>query len=280
MKKLLVMVVLAGIGILLSISSAQAIDTGVLVGNDLKFQFQDWNAAYLWGSSGTGLADGKADSFALITVTNINKTSNGFPLWGSTVGDSLTGIVYGIDDNDVAISGSGAQINAVGGFIDLYNKAFTLDPTAASAPAMSMPDLNAPTDLWGAIGTPSQLFLRLQFVPGVNGVADTTTTFHVDQDNLTTPISGSSSGYLKVVGGNAATLFDTNAYASIYSGADFYFIDQFSTGTLTPEQLAAGWTVASGGNALGAAIPEPASMFLFGMGLLGMAGVVRKKKVA
>lgn len=281
MKRMLAILVVIGFGIFLSVSNAFAINLGTLVNNDLRFQFQNWDVATLWSSSGVGLADNKADSFALLEVTNINKLSGGV-LWSETPLDALTGILYGIDDNNVAVSGSSIDIDSIGGYVDIYSKPFTLNTTAANAPSMPMADLNAPTDLWGATGTPGQLFLRLQFVPGVNiALSDLTTTFHVDQTNTVTPISGSSSGYLKVIGGSAASTFDSNAFASIYPDADFYFIDNFYTSYLTADEKTKGWIAGSGGNAFGSAVPEPSTMLMFGMGMFGLATrVIRRKKVA
>jgi hypothetical protein len=79
-------------------------------------------------------------------------------------------------------------------------------------------------------------------------------------------------GYLDVTGGLAANYFDTNSVNNFSTGllSDVSFTTSFSQ---VQNILSANGT----GNFSGESIPEPTSLAIFGLGLLGLAGAARRK---
>ncbi len=85
------------------------------------------------------------------------------------------------------------------------------------------------------------------------------------------PGSLTGQGYLDVAGGMAGSAFNTNGK---FDGADFGFTTGFSAFLSFPDQAING-TVTFNGDSV--QVPEPASLALVGLGLLGVVGARRRK---
>ncbi len=251
----------------LAVSPVLAFDLGGYSGQVI-FDFQNYDAGTIWPSSFSNGSDGNTDSFALLTIQSISDQSSNV-IWSQTAAEAIEGIAYGIDDDDVLVvpgSPTFYGINSVGGKVDLYIGTRDL-LLGALPPSMPYAGLGAPADSWNATnGTP---FLSLDFVSGID--LDNTTYQSSFTINSAGAIAGSGQGYMKVVGGTYASLFDSNAYDSFYPGADFYFFNGYDN-----RQQSFGFLVRSDGTAEGNVIPEPASMILMGIGLAGAARLRRR----
>lgn len=110
------------------------------------------------------------------------------------------------------------------------------------------------------------------------GVLQTGTLFgQVESGVLGKDPRGKGGGMFDVVGGLAAANFDTNTKADSIGGfADFNFNSEFQP-TETP--VPAGALPISGtGSLQGNSIPEPGSLLLVGLGLMGLAAAGKRKQ--
>jgi PEP-CTERM motif len=100
---------------------------------------------------------------------------------------------------------------------------------------------------------------------GADGATD---LYRASTLSLTT---AQTTGYLDVTGGSQAATFDTNGELA---GSDLKIT---STIDLRDPASFNGWNGQSSGQIFGAAVPEPGTIFLLGLGLIGLAAAGRKK---
>ncbi len=275
-----------------AIGSAQAV---VIVAGDFKFTIDNYDsgttgygagapvcnsvascdaAASTLAPGSVGSVNTSADTMGIFSVALITKISDNSVFWQKGSGSYMTGVFGNLADHEVNAGCIGSSCvtsaNSSGGTWALYLNNVDYDPTLGPlvGPGKDLNNLQYPGITGGSA------WLSGVFATG-SIAGDTTTTYTATYNTKT--LAGGGQSYLDITGGTAMNQFNTDSLTDLNGVKRDLFMDiTFNDANGVASSI--GWTVTSAGQIKGNAVPEPGTMALAGLALLGAGLASRRRK--